>query len=45
MLFNENRFYPNAPKENRSAYAKHNQYFEAIATAVFFDSDYETCKK
>ena len=44
-VFNENWFYPDAPKENRPAYAKHNQYFEAIVAAVFFDSDYETCKE
>ncbi len=43
-VFNGNGFYNDVPVQDRAPYSKHNQYFEAIIGAVYFDSNYETCR-
>ena len=42
--FNEHGFYPELQTQNRPPYKGHNQYFEAIIGAVYYDSDYDTCR-
>lgn len=44
FVFNRYGFYNDVPVQNRAPYSKHNQYFEAIIGAVYFDSNYETCR-
>ena len=43
--FNRDYFYSDAPGNIRLPNSKHNQYFEAIAGAIFYDSGFEACKK
>ena len=45
FIFNNNGFYYDNPKQELTSYAKHNQYFEAIVGAVYFDSSFDICKK
>ena len=44
-VFNNHGFYFDTEIQERAPYSKHNQYFEAIVGAVYFDSDFDKCRK